>query len=68
MEIKISMAIQSHLSDAMYEVGFNPEQAEKRMLFVKHLVNMYPDTNVSVDEETLNTIYREKVLSKYSEK
>ena len=62
MEIKISMVIQSHLSDAMIEISFNPEQAERRIQFVKWLVNIYPDTNSYVDEDALNAIYRDKVL------
>ena len=61
-KLRVSIAIQSHLSDAMMEISFNPEQAERRIQFVKWLVNIYPDTNAYVDEDALNAIYRDKVL------
>jgi accessory colonization factor AcfC len=61
-KLRVSIAIQSHLSDAMMEMSFNPEQAERRIQFVKWLVNIYPDTNSYVDEDALNAIYRDKVL------
>lgn len=49
MESKVSMIIQSHLSDAALELSFNPDQAELRINFVKFLVHTYPDTNVYIN-------------------
>lgn len=49
MESKVSMIIQSHLSDAALEMSFNPNQAELRINFVKFLVATYPNTNVEID-------------------
>ena len=60
--IKLSIAIQSHLSDAAFEMSFNPEMAENRIQFVKTLINLYPNTNVEVEEAELNKIYRERIL------
>jgi hypothetical protein len=60
--LRLSIAIQSHLSDAAFEMNFNPEMAENRIHFVKTLINLYPNTDVEVEETELNAIYREKVL------
>ena len=40
MELTVSLVMQSHLSDAMIEMDFNPEQANHRLRFVKYLINM----------------------------
>ncbi len=61
MEIKISMVIQSHLSDAQIEIDSNPEQAGKRMKFVKWLVSMFPDTQERVTEEELRRWWKQKI-------
>jgi hypothetical protein len=60
--IKLSIAIQSHLSDALIEMDFNQELAEKRIRFVKTLINLYPDTSIDISEGELNKIYRERIL------
>ena len=62
MTIRVSIAIQSHLSDAAIEMSFNPEQADRRIQFVKWLVMLFPDTSVQVEESELNEIYRNRVL------
>lgn len=49
MESKVSMIIQSHLSDAALEMFFNPNQAELRINFVKFLIHTYPDTSVRIN-------------------
>jgi len=61
--LRLSIAIQSHLSDALFEMSFNPDLAENRIRFVKTLINLYPNTDVEVSEDELNKIYREKILS-----
>ncbi len=33
MELTVSLVMQSHLSDAMIEMDFNPEQANHRLRF-----------------------------------
>ena len=53
MTIRVSIAIQSHLSDAAIEMSFNPEQANRRIQFVKWLVMLFPDTSVQVEESDL---------------
>ena len=44
MEIKVSLVIQSHLSDAMVEMESNPTLAHERLSFVKYLIHHYSDT------------------------
>ena len=61
MEIKISMVIQSHLSDAQLEIDSNPEQAGNRIKFVKWLVSMFPDTQERVTEEELRQWWKQKI-------
>jgi len=61
MDIKISMVIKSHLSDAMLEIGSDPEQAGKRINFVNWLVSMYPDTQERVTEEQLRLLWEQKI-------
>jgi len=48
--------MQSHLSDAMIEMDFNPEQANHRLRFVKYLINMFPDTDKKVD---IDEVYKQ---------
>ena len=66
MEVKVRLVIQSHLSDAMAEMSVNPEQAAKRLRFVKLLVSIYSDTNTYATEEYLNELYNEAVGSSKS--
>ena len=66
MEIKISMVIQSHLSDAQLEIDSNPEQAGNRIKFVKWLVHMFPDTQEQVTEEQLRCLWDEAWHQKIS--
>ncbi len=56
--IKVSMLIQSHLSDALIEMGAYPEQAQERIRFVKWLVGAYPDTATRVDEDEVLEVYK----------
>jgi hypothetical protein len=44
METRVSLVIQSHLSDAMVEMESNPTLAHERLSFVKYLVHHYSDT------------------------
>ena len=59
MELTVSLVMQSHLSDAMIEMDFNPEQANHRLRFVKYLINMFPDTNKKVD---IDEVYKQFTL------
>ena len=61
MEIKISMVIKSHLSDAQLEIDSNPEQAGNRIKFVKWLVSMFPDTQERVTVEELRQWWKQKI-------
>jgi len=58
MDIRISTAISSHLSDAQHEISFAPKKANNRINFVKWILNRYPETEVHVKEEKLNEEYR----------
>ena len=53
---KVSLVIQSQLNDAIVEMEIMPIQAEKRLRFVKWMVNMFPDTNVRVD---IDVVYKQ---------
>jgi hypothetical protein len=56
MELRVSLVIQSHLSDAMIEMGFAPETAQQRLRFVKYLINIFPDTDKKVD---IDEVYKQ---------
>ena len=54
--IRVSLAIQSHLSDAIIEAQCLQsqrlmEQAQERLRFVKYLVHMFPDTDAHIDAD-----------------
>ena len=66
MDIKVSMVIKSHLSDAMLEIHSDPEQAGNRMKFVNWLVHMFPDTQERVTEEQLRLLWDEAWHQKIS--
>jgi hypothetical protein len=56
-QVKLSMVIKSHLSDAEYETEVFPVLAAKRINFVKMLLHKYPDTNVRIGEDELNKLW-----------
>lgn len=56
--MKVSMLIQSHLSDALVEMGSNPSTAQERIRFVKWLVSTHPDTTTRVDEDEIFEEYK----------
>ena len=41
METSVKLIVQSHLSDAMIEMGFNSDLAQLRIRFVKYLIASY---------------------------
>jgi len=41
MGTKVEMVVQSHLSDALMEMSFNPDTARLRINFAKHLVDIF---------------------------
>ena len=57
METKVSLVIQSNLSDAMIEMGIQQDvyqqQAQERLRFVKYLVHMFPDTDQKIDVDVV---------------
>ena len=55
--VSLNIPLQSHLSDAMIEIGFNPEQAIQRLRFVKELLNTYDDLNQNITRDTLDEIW-----------
>jgi hypothetical protein len=50
-DVKVSLAIKSHLNDAMIEMNIPQlqDQAQERLDFVKYLVHVFPNTNVRVN-------------------
>jgi hypothetical protein len=48
METKVSLVIQSNLSDAMVEMSSNPTLAHERLSFVKYLTHHYSDTQTKI--------------------
>jgi hypothetical protein len=55
---RVSLLIQSHLSDVLIEMNIPQlqEQAQARLEFVKWLVHMFPETDVRVDA---NVVYKQ---------
>jgi hypothetical protein len=51
-KVKVSLVIQSMLSDAMVEMDIQQDvyqqQAKERLQFVKYLVHHYPNTNQEI--------------------
>jgi hypothetical protein len=56
--MRVSIIIQSLLSDAMIEMDSNPILAQKRLRFVKYLVHMFPDTTIIIDEDIVYEQFR----------
>ena len=59
-KIKISLVIQSMLSDAVIEVNHPMlmEEAQERLSFVKYLVGMFPNTNKKIDVDVVYNQWR----------
>lgn len=48
-KVRVSLVIQSHLSDAVIEMYLPTKgQAQERLRFVKYLVHHYPNTNQEI--------------------
>jgi hypothetical protein len=60
--ITLSIVINSHLSDSLIEMSFNPELAKNRIRFVKILTHRFSDLNQRVSEDELNKIWKEEVI------
>lgn len=59
--IPLQIVINSHLSDALIEISFNPQLAKDRIRFVKILTNRFPDLSERIEEDVLNKIWREEL-------
>lgn len=61
-ELRVSIAIQSHLSDASYEMRTDNAElidlAERRIHFVKHLISQFPNTDIFVDTDELDEMWK----------
>ena len=55
---RVSLLIQSHLSDVLIEMNIPQlqEQAQERLEFVKWLVHMFPETDVRVDADVVEKL------------
>ena len=66
-KVRVSLVIQSMLSDAMVEVHHPElmEEGQERLRFVKYLVHHYPNTNqdimVDLFYKTIANIYKKKI-------
>ena len=60
--IPLYIVVNSHLSDSLIEIGFNPELARQRIRFVKVLTNMFSDLSQRIEEDELNRIWKEKII------
>jgi hypothetical protein len=65
METKVSLAIQSHLSDAIIKSNHLTltEEAQEHLHFVKYLVANFPNTNEKIDVDVLYDQWRTCYLS-----
>ena len=59
-DVKVSLLIQSNLSDALMEMSHHPHVASNRLGFVKWLVHMFPDTSVRVDSHVVYQQFESK--------
>lgn len=59
-DVKVSLLIQSNLSDALMEMQHHPHVASNRLEFVKWLVHMFPDTSVRVDSHIVYQQFKSK--------
>jgi hypothetical protein len=57
METKVSLLIQNHLNNVMFDIDINEEIVQERakecLRFVKYLVHMFPDTTIKIDVESV---------------
>lgn len=62
---KLSLVIQSHLSDAAIECAANPSMAKTRIMFVKTLLHKYPIQSIDIyPEQEWDLFCNESSLSK----
>lgn len=59
--IPLQIVINSHLSDSLIEISFNPQLAKDRIRFVKILTNKFSDLNERIEEDVLNKIWQEEL-------
>jgi hypothetical protein len=59
--IPLQIVINSHLSDSLIEISFNPQLAKDRIRFVKILTNRFPDLSERIEEDVLNKIWQEEL-------
>jgi hypothetical protein len=57
METRVSLLIQNHLNNVMFDMDINEEifqeRAKESLRFVKYLVHMFPDTTIKIDVESV---------------
>lgn len=59
--IPLQIVINSHLSDSLIEISFNPQLAKDRIRFVKILTNRFSDLSERIEEDVLNKIWQEEL-------
>ena len=59
--IPLQIVINSHLSDSLIEISFNPKLAKDRIRFVKILTNRFSDLSERIEEDVLNKILQEEI-------
>ena len=59
MDIKLNIAILSHLSDLQYDIYDNQVIAEIRTKFIRSLLFHNEDTSIRVEKEYLDFMYKQ---------
>ncbi len=59
MDIKLNIAILSHLSDLQYDIYDNQVIAETRTKFIRSLLFHNEDTSIRVEKEYLDFMYKQ---------
>lgn len=54
---KIRLITKSHLNDALIDMECNPYMAQRRITFVKYLLDLYPDGNTRVDDDHIEVMW-----------
>jgi hypothetical protein len=59
MDIKLNIAILSHLNDLQYDIYDNQVRAETRTKFIRSLIFHNEDTTIRVETEYLDFMYQQ---------
>jgi hypothetical protein len=63
-DVKLNTVILSHMNDLQYDIYDNPVRAEIRSKFVRSLLFHNEDTNIWVEKEYLDFMYKQAATFK----